>query len=126
MHISVHAEHAAVSPAAAAGASLPRPRPPTRRTGGRRRVARPLHRLIQWQAAIRQRSALIGGQLTADGTSTFAIVRRRTLIGGNMAADGAGSLHAAVAAGYAARRHLSQGPLRGKKVTFRGFMNMWA
>ena len=76
--------------------------------------------------AVQKQSALIGGQLTADGTSTFAIVRRRTLIGGNMAADGAGSLHAAVAAGYAARRHLSQGPLRGKKVTFRGFMNMWA
>ena len=139
VHISVHAEHAAVTPTAAAGAGLPRPRPPTRRTGGGRRVAGPFHRLIQWQAAIRQRralisgyvgavwqrSALIGGQLTADGISTLAIVRRCSLIGGNMAADGAGSLHAAVAAGYAARRHLSQGPLRGKKVTFRGFMNMW-
>ena len=75
--------------------------------------------------AVQKQSALIGGQLTADGISTLAIVRRCSLIGGNMAADGAGSLHAAVAAGYAARRHLSQGPLRGKKVTFCGFLNTY-
>ncbi len=98
MPLPVHAKHAALSPALATWACLPRARPPVRRTGGHRwTTAGPLH------------SGRLDGRPTA--------VTLHGLVGGHVATERYGTLNATVATGDAARWHLGQDPLGSKKIT---------